>query len=184
MVSYSYKIVHSGDEATIVFQTIRHGDVSIVFKYKKMPDGNNYLWYDCFNLSIGKEMQAVSEEEEFAHDISTIMYLCENPSGPHQNFIINAFDIYLSNHISQFGRIIDTDLCSTIAYIGIVLNALAKNEPNGEQITEEGKKNLLKMLMARTERKFGDYLYLTRYNRTPRGLQPYLISFNDFKNNL
>ena len=184
MISYSYKIRHSGDEVTIVFQTSRHGDVSLAFKYKNMPDGNNYLWYDCFNLSVGKEMQAFSEEEELAQDIATIMYLCENPSGSHKDFIIDAFDIYISNHIRQFGRIVDTDLCSTIAYIGIVLNALAQNEPNGEPITEEGKMNLLEMLMARTEQKFGDYLYLTRYHRTPRGLQPYLVSLNDFKNNL
>ena len=184
MVAYSYKINHRGDEATIVFQTSRHGEVSIVFKYKNMPDGDNYLWYDCFNLSIGKEMQAFSEEEELAHDIATIMFLCENPSGLNQDFIINAFDTYISDHIHQFGRIIDTDLCSTIAYMGICLNALAQKEPNGEPITQEGKMQLLDMLMARTEQKFGDYFYLTRYSRTPMGLRPYLVSFNDFKKNL
>ena len=90
----------------------------------------------------------------------------------------------MSNHIHQFGRIVDTDLCSTIAYLGIVLNALAQNEPNGKTITQEGRMNLLDMLMARTEQKFGDYLYLTKYHRTLRGLQPYLVSFNEFKNNL
>ena len=66
----------------------------------------------------------------------------------------------------------------------IVLNALAQNDPNGETITDEGKMNLLEMLMARAEQKFSEYLYLTRYHRTPHGLQPFLVSFNDFKNNL
>ena len=187
MAAYSYKINHTGDKSTIVFHTNSHGEVTLVFKYKGMPDGNNYLWYDCFNLAIGKEIQAVSEEEELAHDISTIMYLFESFEhypGSNQDFFFNVFDIYMSNHIHQFGRIVDTDLCSTIAYLGIVLNALAQNEPNGKTITQEGRMNLLDMLMARTEQKFGDYLYLTKYHRTLRGLQPYLVSFNEFKNNL
>ena len=184
MSSYDYNITYSGNQATLIVHTLRHGDVRLVFDYLQMPDGSKSYNYDCFNLAARQEMQALSDEEELAHDISTIMYLYEHLSGPNQDFLIDTFDTVISNHIRQFGRLIDTDLCSTIAYMGLCLNALAEKEPNGEPMTQEGKNRLLNVLFARTEEKFGDYFYLTRYSRTPMGLKPYLVSFNEFKKNL
>lgn len=181
MASYNYIITHSGNYATITIQTNRHGDVRLEFKFTDMPNSSKGLFYDSFNLTLGQEMQTISDEEELAQDISTIIYLFETTAGPNRDFIIETFDIVISKHIKQYGRLVDTDLCSTIAYMGIALNALAQKEPNGTTITQEGKMHLLEMLMARAEHKFGNYLYLTKYSRTPHGLQPYLVSFNDFK---
>ena len=184
MASYDYRITYSGNQANLVIQTLRHGEVLIKFKFVNMPDGSKGFCYDSFNLTIGQEMQTISDEEELANDISSIMYLYENPKGEKRDFIIDTFDEVVTKHIKQYNRIVDTDLSSTIAYMGIALNALAQKEPNGTTITQEGKMHLLEMLMVRTEQKFGNYLYLTRYHRTPQGLQPYLISFNELKKNL
>ena len=96
MSSYDYNITYSGNQATLIVHTIRHGDVRLVFDYLQMPDGSKSYNYDCFNLAARQEMQALSDEEELAHDISTIMYLYEHLTGPNQDFLIDTFDTVIS----------------------------------------------------------------------------------------
>ena len=180
MPTYNYKIIHEKQEATLVFQTYRHGEVRLTFRCIPFPSGWTGLVYDCFNLTFGKEMQQISDENEFAEDLAKIMYLYDHPIGATSDFLIDTFDAFVSQHIQQYGRIVDVDLSSTISQMTIALDALAKTE----RINEQGKQRLLELLMARAEQKFGDFLYLTRYARTPYGLQPQLVSFNEFKKNL
>lgn len=184
MSTISYKLLHSGTNATIVFQSLHHGEIHMTFKCVNLPNGNNGLVYDCFNATIGREMQQVSDENEFAEDLSCIMYLYENQTRTKQDLIIGTFDTIISKHIRQYGRIVDTDLYSTIAQMTITLNALAQKEPNSTTLNEQGKRGIIEMLIARVEQNFGNYLYVTQYARTPLGLLPRLISFNDFKKNL
>ena len=40
MSSYDYNITYSGNQATLIIHTIRHGDVRLVFDYLQMPDGS------------------------------------------------------------------------------------------------------------------------------------------------
>lgn len=184
MATLSYKILHSGTEATLVFQSISHGEVRVAFKCINTPDGSKGLVYDCFNATIGRTMQQVSDENEFANDLSYIIYLYENHGFTDGDFLIGTFDAIIDKHIRQYNRIVDTDLYSTIAQMIIALNALVQKEPNGIPLNEHGKHNILEMLMIRAEEKYADFLYVTQYARTPFGLQPHLISFNDFKKNL
>lgn len=185
MECFNYKITHSGNQATIVFQAPRHGEISMVFKYVETPDGSKGLCYDCFNLALGQDMQAVSAEEELAQDISLIINLIDNTDNPANDInIIDTFDAIIEKHISQYGRLVDTDLCSNIAYIWLALKSLSEKDSNGETFGPVRRICLLEMLMGRAEQRFGDYLYLTRYSNTPSGIRPYLVSFNEFKKNL
>lgn len=184
MSVYTYKIIHEEQEATLVFQTLRHGEVSVSFRCIPIPNGGTGLVYDCFNLAAGKEMQQVSDENEFAEDLATIMYLLENPTGATSDIFIDTFDAFINQHIQKYGRIVDVDLSSAISQITISVDALAKTEPKRGSVNENGKRRLLEMFLERAEQKFGDFLYLTRHVRTPYGLQPQLISFNEFKKNL
>lgn len=184
MAALNYTIQHNGAEATIIFQSLHHGKVQINVKCVRTPDGNKGFVYDCVNATIGREIQQISLETDFVNDLSYIIYLYENSVGTKQDYINGTFDAVINKHIRQYGRIVDTDLYTTIAQMTIGLNALAQNEPNGVPLNEHGKLKLLKMLLARAEQKYGNFLYLTQYELTAYGLQPHLISFNDFKNNL
>lgn len=189
MNSLSYNIFHKGQEASLVFQTSYYGEVSISFRCVTAPNGGTGLVYDCFNATIGREMQQISEEKEFAEDLAKIIHLLENAllkkmQGATSDFLFDAFDAVINLHIQQYGRIVDTDLYSTISQMTIAVDLLGRKEPKGKPLDEQAKRRLLESFMARVEQKFGNYLYLTTYARTPSGLQPQLISFNDFKKNL
>ncbi len=167
MNSVSYNIIHTGQKTTLVFQTSYYGEMSISFRCVATPDGGTGLVYDCFNATIGREMQQISDEKEFAEDLAKIIHHLENAllkkmHGATSDFLFDAFDAVIHLHIQQYGRIVD----------------------KGRPLDEQTKRSLLESFMARVEQKFGNYLYLTRYARTPYGLQPQLISFNDFKKNL
>jgi hypothetical protein len=185
MDSFDYRITHIGDRATILFQTPRHGEMSMEFKFIDMPDGSKGLYYDSYNVALGQDMQTISDEEELAEDISLIINLLDKKDNPTYDIsLIDTFDTIIEKHISQYGRLVDTDLCSNIAYIGLALKALSAKDPNGATFGPVHRGRLLEMLMGRAEQKFGDYLYLTKYSRTPFGIKPYLVSFNYLKKNL
>lgn len=189
MNSVSYNIIHTGQKTTLVFQTSYYGEMSISFRCVATPDGGTGLVYDYFNATIGREMQQISDEKEFAEDLAKIIHHLENAllkkmHGATSDFLFDAFDAVIHLHIQQYGRIVDTDLYSTISQMTIAVDLLGRQEPKGRPLDEQTKRSLLESFMARVEQKFGNYLYLTRYARTPYGLQPQLISFNDFKKNL
>lgn len=188
MTTQNYRIIHGGQETTLVFQTSGYGEVRMTFRNVTTPDGGTGLVYDCFNAMIGREMQQISDEREFAEDLAKVIHLLENAlfkkmSGTTSDFLFDAFDTAINGHIQQYGRIVDTDLYSTIAQMTIAIDSLGQKEPKGRPLDGQAKRRLFESFMARTEQKFGDYLYLTRYARTPYGLQPQLISFNEFKKN-
>lgn len=188
MTTITYRIIHGMQETTLAFTTFGYGEVRITFQNITTPDGGIGVVYDCYNAMTGRAMQQISDEKEFAEDLARIIQLLENSLekkilGATSDFLFDAFDTAINNHIQKYGRIVDTDLYSTISQMTIAIDSLGQKEPKGRPLDEQTKRRFFESFMERTEQKFGTYLYLTKYTHTPYGLQPYLISFNELKNN-
>ena len=116
-------------EVTFSYWSRLYGEVRLKFKYIVDPNGSKGIIYTLYNATLGRQMEVVSEEKDFLHDISLIAVLFERYIGRSKDFLIETFDVLISDHIEKYKRIIDTDLYTMIGQLFIVMNVLAAKEP-------------------------------------------------------
>ncbi len=168
-------------EVTFSYWSRLYGEVRLKFKYIVDPNGSKGIIYTLYNATLGRQMEVVSEEKDFLHDISLIAVLFERYIGRSKDFLIETFDVLISDHIEKYKRIIDTDLYTMIGQLFIVMNVLAAKEPGQVVLSIQDKEEFVDLLMARVTEYYGHLLYITRYVRAYSygPLRPQLVCFTD-----
>lgn len=157
-----------GNEIHITFPTIR-GDYTVVVESVASPNGMKGVMYDCFLVAAGQWQRQGMGEDDFIKDMKEVMRLLTD--GNNNEAIMTSL---LKQHISQSGRLIDTDLCTYISELYLALIAV-----NGDC----NRNLLLDQMMQVAERNFGDKLFITRYRRNGWNIQPFLVPFSEFIRN-
>lgn len=169
--SFSKKSIRKnyvGNMVQIIFPTSK-GEYTIKVQSLGGPDGRKGVMYDCFLVAIGKWQQQGMGEDDFIKDMQEVVTLVA--TGNSENVVMENL---LRKHITQSGRLIDTDLCTYISELYLALVAIKGNC---------NRNSLLEQMMLVAERNFGDKLFITKYKRTGFGLQPYLIPFSELVRN-
>lgn len=154
-----------GNMIYLTFPTSK-GDFTIKANSVGGPGGTKGVKYDCFIVALGQWQQQGMGEDDFIHDMEKVVNLVAD--GNNNKTVMETL---LKQHIAQFGRLIDTDLCTYISELYLALIAI-----NGSCNRNE----LLDQMMQVAERGFGSKLFITQYRRSAFGIQPYLVSFADF----
>ena len=175
IIDYLKKIFSTGGAV----QKRYHGN-KVVFSFPKenisievdsvsAPNGSKGVLYDCFLVALGQWHKQGMGEDDFIKDMTKVINLVT--SGHSDEEVIGTL---LSEHISSFGRLIDTDLCTCVSELQMVLSALNRNS---------NRNDLLTRMMQYAQKRFGDKLFITKYKNTGLGLQPYLVSYKEFIKN-
>ena len=160
---------YNGNQLVLVFSTCK-GHATVVVDTAPGPGGRRGVMYDCFMVALNRWMQQGMEESEFIDDMKKVMgYVASGKTSQ------ETMNLLLREHISDKGRLIDSDLCTYISELYLATKAL--NGSCNRQV-------LLDEMMQVAERNFGNNLYITQYRRVGMGLQPYLVSFSDFVRNV
>ena len=154
-----------GNMIYLTFPTSK-GDFTIKANSVGGPGGTKGVMYDCFIVALGQWQQQGMGEDDFIHDMEKVVNLVAD--GNNNKTVMETL---LKQHIAQFGRLIDTDLCAYISELYLALIAI-----NGSCNRNE----LLDQMMQVAERGFGSKLFITKYRRSAFGIQPYLVSFADY----
>lgn len=141
-------------------------NISIEVDSVNAPNGSKGVLYDCFLVALGQWHKQGMSEGDFIRDMSNVINLVTSGHSDEE-----VMDTLLSEHISNFGRLIDTDLCTCISELQMVLSALNRSSDRND---------LLNRMMRYAQNRFGDKLYITKYKNTGMGLQPYLVSYKEF----
>ncbi|MBP9984534.1 MAG: hypothetical protein KBF13_05370 [Prevotella sp.] len=158
-----------GNNLKLTFNTKR-GEATVNVSSVKGPNGQKGVMYDCFLIAAKRWMQQGMEEDDFISEMKKVIK--DVADGLSSNQIMCSL---LQKHIAEKGRLVDTDLCTYISELH-----LAQTAVNGTCDRNE----LLDQMMQVAEKNFSSNLFITMYRQSPMGLQPYLVSFNNFvKNN-
>ena len=141
-------------------------NISIEVDSVNAPNGSKGVLYDCFLVALGQWHKQGMSEEDFIKDMSNVINLVTSGHSDEE-----VMDTLLSEHISSFGRLIDTDLCTCISEMQMVLSALNRNC---------NRNDFFNRMMQYAQNRFGDKLFITNYKNTGLGLQPYLVSYKEF----
>ena len=154
-----------GNEIHITFPT-SNGEYVVIVDSISTPDGMKGVMYDCFLVAARQWQRQGMREDDFIKDMKEVMRLITE--GNDNDSVMKTL---LRQHISQTGRLIDTDLCTYISELYLALIAV-----NGYC----DRNLLLDQMMQVAERNFGDKLFITRYRRNGWNIQPFLVPFSEF----
>jgi hypothetical protein len=117
--------------------------------------------------------------DEFMQELKFLAGYLDKNGLDNENFVKSLLSI-LEKHITDFGRIIDTDLYSYIDKALILQSAIYVNY--GSQLTPENASNIWVTLFEISVQKFKSYIYLTEYDLSnPMNPKPYLVKLTDIK---
>lgn len=156
-----------GDNLQLTFNAGK-GNVVINVVTSITPTGSRGVMYDCFLIAANKWLQQGLEESEFISDMKNIISLASDGLTSKE-----IMKLLLKQHISANGRLLDSDLCTYISELYLAQTALT-GYCNRDVLLDE--------MMQVAERNFGDCLFITMYQRVGIGLQPYLVTFEEFVN--
>lgn len=149
----------------ITFQTPK-GNRVIECDTMQTPDGDIGVVYDCYSIFLNRIMKNVTDIDYFVGKIDRAVNLLNE--GKSLDVVLNTL---IREHINQHGRIIDTDLMMMTNVLELVIIA-AHGKVNSETLRLQS----AGIAMNQYEDKF----FITGYHRTPFGIQPDLISANEF----
>ena len=112
----------------------------------------------------------------FADDIQRLIDIIDSKDMGDMAFY-NAFDVFVSKHIKEFGRLIDTDLFRIIAEIISMMEALSRK--NNISFSKEDRVEITQVFVNRGISRFANYFYITRYRRNGLNIEPYLEKYQN-----
>lgn len=92
--------------------------------------------------------------------------------------LITAFDVFVTEHINEFNRLIDTDLFRIVSEIILMMEAILKARVK-EQMPEQDKIDIMHSYINRALTKFANSFYITKYRRSNFNIEPYLVKYSD-----
>lgn len=169
--------IGKGDkDVVLLFHTKTHRNVRILVDFS---DGNQkVVTFPAFSLQLNNRIKLHMPFDDFNKDIRKIVGLLTYVCAVRREFEF-ILDQLLHEHVLEHGRIIDTDLCTYIAEICIVLDAFSRSE-SGNGLTTNGRNALLNRFMVLAETKYGDKLLINKVQNVNGRLTPNLVSMNDF----
>ena len=119
-------------------------------------------------------MEIVYGEKDFADDIQKLIDTIDYEDRGEEAFYY-AFDVFVTEHINEFNRLIDTDLFRIISEIILMMEAILKARVK-EQLPEQ---DIMHSYINRTLTKFANNFYITKYRRSNFNIEPYLVKYSD-----
>lgn len=127
-----------------------------------------------YDVRINRFTELRYGERDFIDDVKMMLkFLEKSPKG--EDFLYVAFDSFISYHIKQFNRIIDTDLFRIIAEFILVTEALSRNKGINIPIIQHIEFSHL--FINRALSTVSQHLYITRYRKSTFGIEPYLEKY-------
>ena len=164
----------NGQEAEIYFPYLT-GTIRIVCEIDlNMSRKEKIIVIPSYDTRINRFTELRYGERDFVDDVKMMLKFLENsPKG--EDFLYVAFDSFVSYHIKQFSRIIDTDLFRIIAEFILVIGALSANQ--GIHIPIAQQVEFTRLFVNRALMTVPQYLYVTRYRTSALGIEPYLEKY-------
>ncbi len=169
----SYRNAKGKKQAVFNF-TMKVGALEIILDSAQINEP--VILIPCYDPRIGKTNIIGYGEQDFADDIQKLISIIDAKDMGDMAFY-NAFDVFVSEHIKEFGRLIDTDLFRIIAEIITMMEALSLK--NNIPFLEEDRIDITKTFVNRGILRFGNYFYITRYRRNGLNLEPYLVKYQN-----
>lgn len=169
-ISYQY---NKGNKQVVFDFTMKVGALKIILNSAQIEEP--VILISCYDPRMGSITKIGYGEQDFADDIQKLIEIIDSKDMGDMAFY-NAFDIFVSEHIKEFGRLIDTDLFRIIAEIITMMEALSLK--NNIPFTEEDRIDITKTFVNRGLSRFSNYFYITRYRRNGLGLEPYLEKYS------
>ena len=163
-----------GKKQAVFYFTMKVGALEIILDSAQINEP--VILIPCYDPRIGKTNIIGYGEQDFADDIQKLISIIDAKDMGDMAFY-NAFDVFVSEHIKEFGRLIDTDLFRIIAEIITMIEALSLK--NNIPFLEEDRIDITKTFVNRGISRFGNYFYITRYRRNGLNLEPYLVKYQN-----
>lgn len=161
-VTYS----HVGNDKLRIDFPLSEGIQSIFADTVITPDGYRCIIYDNYIVSLKQMYQNATD---IGFYVSKIQLAFDNIILGNNNS--DTIKVMVSNHVSQFGRVIDSDLMMMASAISRVREVFGDNY-NIDSIVSDA------LEVAKTS--FRDKLFITLYQKTMMGIQPSLIPATEY----
>lgn len=169
VISYQY----SNGKKEVVFDFIMNvGELKIICESALMQEP--VILIPSYNPRLGRVIELGYGEQDFADDIQNLINIIDAKDMGDMAFY-NAFDIFVFNHIKEFGRLIDTDLFRIIAEIVLMMEALSKK--NNIVFSEVDRIDITKTFVNRALSRYANLFYITNYRRNGLSIEPYLEKY-------
>lgn len=166
--------IPNGQKAEFSFSYL-DGTIKIVCEIdSNMSQKEKIIVIPLYDVRINRFTELRYGERDFIDDIKVMLRFLENsPKG--EDFLYVAFDSFISYHIKQFNRIIDTDLFRIIAEFILVIEALSMKQEIHIPITQ--RVEFTRLFVNRVLITVPQYLYVTRYRTSAFGIESYLEKY-------
>ena len=164
----------TGQKAEFSFPYL-DGTIKIVCEIdSNMSRKEKIIVIPSYDTRINRFTELRYGERDFVDDVKMMLKFLENsPKG--EDFLYVAFDSFVSYHIKQFNRIIDTDLFRITAEFILVIEALSVKQ--GIHIPITRRVEFTRLFVNRALMTVPQYLYVTRYRTSALGIEPYLEKY-------
>ncbi len=141
------------------------------------PIPESFISFPSYNPYLKRCVNIVYGEKDFADDIQKLIDIIDYEDKGEEAFYY-AFDVFVTEHINEFNRLIDTDLFRIISEIILMMEAILKARLK-EQMPEQDKIDIAQSYINRTLIKFADDFYITKYRWNHFNFEPYLVKYSD-----
>lgn len=167
-----------------IIDKLKVDDIFVTLMAKISEINPNMVEFRSFKPKQDENIQTVELEimcpiNEFMEDIKLMCnYL--NEFGISDQTFLNSFVNLLSKHVSEIGRLIDTDLYSYIDKALILQNSIQVSF--GSKFSEEQSSIFWVELLKLAINRFNDFIYLNQYDMSnPLSPKPVLLKLTDLQ---
>ena len=113
---------NNGKKLVVFSFKMKVGELRIVLDSAQIKEP--VILIPCYDPRMGRITQIGYGEQDFADDIQQLINIIDAKDMGDMAFY-NAFDVFVSNHIKEFNRLIDTDLFRIVGEIISMMEALS-----------------------------------------------------------
>ncbi|WP_071148976.1 hypothetical protein [Bacteroides ndongoniae] len=172
--SINHQIIQ-GKQCTVFQFSMKATDFVITCPVVSAPEP--FISFPSYDPRLGRYVEIVYGEKDFVDDIQKLIDIIDYEDRGEEAFYY-AFDVFVTEHINEFNRLIDTDLFRIISEIILMMEAILEARVK-EQLPEQDKIDIVRSYINRTLTKFANNFYITKYRRTNFNIEPYLVKYSD-----
>lgn len=172
--SVNHQIIQ-GKKCTVFQFSMKATD--FVITCHTVPTPKPLISIPSYDPRLGRYAEIVCSEKDFADDIQKLINIIDYKDMGDEAFY-HAFDVFVTEHINEFNRLIDTDLFQIISEIILMMEAILKARTK-EQMPEQDKIDIMHSYINRALTKFANNFYITKYRRNNFNIEPYLVKYSD-----
>ena len=172
--SINHQIIQ-GKKCTVFQFSMKATDFVITCHVAPAPEP--LISFPSYDPRLGRYVEIVYGEKDFADDIQKLIDTIDYEDRGEEAFYY-AFDVFVTEHINEFNRLIDTDLFRIISEIILMMEAILKARVK-EQLPEQDKIDIMHSYINRTLTKVANNFYITKYRRSNFNIEPYLVTYSD-----